>query len=221
MTLVPLVLYFNHKGIAKLKIGVAKGKKTADKRETSAKRDWNRQKQRLLEAERRLCEVLGGPGPTHRGHLHATSASSSTFPARALRGSIPRHSPARRDHAMAQRSITTRRARIDDPRTLKVFSTDWLAAHLNDPDLRILDASYYLPARTRAATRWPNTRPLGISPVPRFFDIDEIRERLSTDCPQSTIPAVLDAHGRHGRYENIHEPHARHGCGRRAPGGGL
>ncbi|MDG4649442.1 SsrA-binding protein SmpB [Roseibacterium sp. SDUM158017] len=48
MTLVPLVLYFNHKGVAKMKIGVAKGKKVADKRETSAKRDWNRQKQRLL-----------------------------------------------------------------------------------------------------------------------------------------------------------------------------
>jgi len=48
MTLVPLVLYFNHKGRAKMKIGIAKGKKTVDKRETSAKRDWNRQKQRLL-----------------------------------------------------------------------------------------------------------------------------------------------------------------------------
>ncbi len=48
MTLVPLVLYFNHKGIAKLKIGVAKGKKSADKRETEAKRDWQRQKARLL-----------------------------------------------------------------------------------------------------------------------------------------------------------------------------
>ncbi|MBV2359009.1 SsrA-binding protein SmpB [Thalassococcus sp. CAU 1522] len=48
MTLVPLVLYFNHKGIAKLKIGIAKGKKTVDKRETEAKRDWGRQKQRLL-----------------------------------------------------------------------------------------------------------------------------------------------------------------------------
>ena len=48
MTLVPLVLYFNHRGIAKLKIGVAKGKKVADKRETAAKRDWQRQKQRLL-----------------------------------------------------------------------------------------------------------------------------------------------------------------------------
>ena len=48
MTLVPLVFYFNHKGVAKMKIGIAKGKKVADKRETSAKRDWNRQKQRLL-----------------------------------------------------------------------------------------------------------------------------------------------------------------------------
>jgi SsrA-binding protein len=48
MTLVPLVLYFNHKGIAKVKIGIARGKKTVDKRETAAKRDWNRQKQRLL-----------------------------------------------------------------------------------------------------------------------------------------------------------------------------
>ncbi|SIO32735.1 SsrA-binding protein SmpB [Vannielia litorea] len=48
MTLVPLVLYFNHRGIAKMKIGIAKGKKLADKRDTAAKRDWNRQKQRLL-----------------------------------------------------------------------------------------------------------------------------------------------------------------------------
>ncbi|WP_224816504.1 SsrA-binding protein SmpB [Hasllibacter sp. MH4015] len=48
MTLVPLVMYFNHKGFVKLRIGVAKGKKAQDKRETSAKRDWNRQKQRLL-----------------------------------------------------------------------------------------------------------------------------------------------------------------------------
>jgi SsrA-binding protein len=48
MTLVPLVLYFNHRGIAKLKIGIAKGKKIHDKRDTEAKRDWARQKQRLL-----------------------------------------------------------------------------------------------------------------------------------------------------------------------------
>ena len=48
MTLVPLVLYFNHKGLAKLKIAVGKGKKNTDKRETEAKRDWQRQKARLL-----------------------------------------------------------------------------------------------------------------------------------------------------------------------------
>lgn len=48
MTLVPLSLYFNGRGIAKLKLGLAKGKKVADKRETVKQRDWNRQKQRLL-----------------------------------------------------------------------------------------------------------------------------------------------------------------------------
>ncbi|MBL4915953.1 SsrA-binding protein SmpB [Szabonella alba] len=48
MTLVPIRMYFNDRGIVKLKIGIAKGKKLADKRETSAKRDWNRQKARLL-----------------------------------------------------------------------------------------------------------------------------------------------------------------------------
>jgi SsrA-binding protein len=48
MTIVPMVLYFNHKGFVKLKVGIAKGKKLHDKRATEAKRDWGRQKQRLL-----------------------------------------------------------------------------------------------------------------------------------------------------------------------------
>jgi SsrA-binding protein len=48
MTLVPLVMYFNHRGIVKMKIGIAKGTKNHDKRATEAKRDWGRQKQRLL-----------------------------------------------------------------------------------------------------------------------------------------------------------------------------
>ncbi|MCC5956810.1 MAG: SsrA-binding protein SmpB [Natronohydrobacter sp.] len=48
MTLVPMVMYFNHRGLVKLKIGVAKGKKLADKRATEAKRDWDKQKRRLL-----------------------------------------------------------------------------------------------------------------------------------------------------------------------------
>lgn len=48
MTIVPLVMYFNHRGLVKMKIGVAKGKKNVDKRATEAKRDWQRQKARLL-----------------------------------------------------------------------------------------------------------------------------------------------------------------------------
>jgi SsrA-binding protein len=52
MTLVPMVMYFNHKGRAKIKLGIAKGKKLHDKRETSAKRDWQRSKARLMKENR-------------------------------------------------------------------------------------------------------------------------------------------------------------------------
>jgi SsrA-binding protein len=48
MTLVPLELYFNPRGIAKLKLAVAQGKKLHDKREVAKKRDWNREKARLM-----------------------------------------------------------------------------------------------------------------------------------------------------------------------------
>ena len=48
MTLVPIRMYFNERGMVKLKIGIAKGKKLADKREASAKRDWDRQKARIM-----------------------------------------------------------------------------------------------------------------------------------------------------------------------------
>ncbi|MEL6774107.1 MAG: SsrA-binding protein SmpB [Pseudomonadota bacterium] len=48
MTLVPLKLFFNERGRAKLELGLAKGKKTADKRDTEKKRDWAREKARLL-----------------------------------------------------------------------------------------------------------------------------------------------------------------------------
>jgi SsrA-binding protein len=48
MTLVPLSLYFNDRGKAKLQLGVAKGKKLADKRATEGKRHWQRQKARLM-----------------------------------------------------------------------------------------------------------------------------------------------------------------------------
>ncbi|MFM2423538.1 MAG: hypothetical protein RL291_2068 [Pseudomonadota bacterium] len=51
MTMVPLEVYFNERGRAKLKLALAKGKKNEDKRETAAKRDWQRQKARLMRAK--------------------------------------------------------------------------------------------------------------------------------------------------------------------------
>jgi SsrA-binding protein len=51
MTLIPLKLYFNPKGIAKIELGVAKGKKIHDKRETEKNRDWQRDKARLMRAK--------------------------------------------------------------------------------------------------------------------------------------------------------------------------
>ena len=47
-TIIPLRLYFNDRGLAKLLIGLAKGKKTVDKRETIKEREWNRSKARLM-----------------------------------------------------------------------------------------------------------------------------------------------------------------------------
>ena len=48
MTVVPLKLYFNDKGRAKIEIALAKGKKLHDKRETEKKRDWQREQGRLM-----------------------------------------------------------------------------------------------------------------------------------------------------------------------------
>jgi SsrA-binding protein len=47
-TVVPLSLYFNPRGLAKIEIGLARGKKMYDKRATIKDRDWQRDKQRLL-----------------------------------------------------------------------------------------------------------------------------------------------------------------------------
>jgi len=51
MTLVPLKVYFNPKGVAKIELGLAKGKKLHDKRETEKARDWARDKARLIRAK--------------------------------------------------------------------------------------------------------------------------------------------------------------------------
>ena len=48
MTIVPLKLFFNEKGRAKLEIALAKGKQDHDKRATEKERDWNREKSRLM-----------------------------------------------------------------------------------------------------------------------------------------------------------------------------
>ena len=48
MTLVPLSIYFNSRGRAKVELAIAKGKKAHDKRESIKERDWKRDKQRLM-----------------------------------------------------------------------------------------------------------------------------------------------------------------------------
>ena len=48
MTLVPLSIYFNARGIAKVQLGLAKGKRKGDKREAEKERDWSRDRARLL-----------------------------------------------------------------------------------------------------------------------------------------------------------------------------
>ena len=51
MTIVPLKMYFNEKGRAKIEVALARGKKLHDKRETEKKRSWAREKGRLLRAK--------------------------------------------------------------------------------------------------------------------------------------------------------------------------
>ena len=53
VTLVPLSVYFNDKGRAKLELGLAKGKNKADKRESDKQRDWNRDKARIMRSNGR------------------------------------------------------------------------------------------------------------------------------------------------------------------------
>ncbi|WP_143595164.1 3-mercaptopyruvate sulfurtransferase [Thioclava sp. DLFJ4-1] len=71
---------------------------------------------------------------------------------------------------------------MDDPKTL--VSTDWLAAHLKDPDLRILDASWFLPQMERDAKATYDAKHI---PGARFFDIDDIADNRS-DLPHMAPP---------------------------------
>lgn len=71
----------------------------------------------------------------------------------------------------------------DDPKTL--VSTEWLAAHLKNPDLRIIDGSWYLPAMKRDAKAEYDAAHI---PGARFFDIDDISDHRS-DLPHMAPPS--------------------------------
>jgi thiosulfate/3-mercaptopyruvate sulfurtransferase len=71
---------------------------------------------------------------------------------------------------------------MDDPKTL--VSTDWLEAHLKDPDLRILDGSWFLPTMNRDARAGYDAAHI---PGARFFDIDEIADSRS-ELPHMAPP---------------------------------
>ena len=70
----------------------------------------------------------------------------------------------------------------DDPKTL--VSTDWLAAHLKDPDLRIFDASWFMPGSDQDAKA--NYNAAHISGA-RFFDIDDLSDQRS-ELPHMAPP---------------------------------
>lgn len=70
----------------------------------------------------------------------------------------------------------------DDPKTL--VSTDWLAAHLKNPDLRVLDGSMYLPQAGRDAKAEYDAAHI---PGARFFDIDDVSDHRS-DLPHMVPP---------------------------------
>lgn len=71
----------------------------------------------------------------------------------------------------------------DDPKTL--VSTEWLAAHLSNPDLRVVDASWYLPDMGRDAKAEYDAAHI---PGARFFDIDDISDARS-ELPHMVPPA--------------------------------
>ena len=71
---------------------------------------------------------------------------------------------------------------IDNPKTL--VSTEWLANHIKDPDLRILDASWYMPQMERDPRAEYNAAHI---PGARFFDIDDISDHRS-DLPHMAPP---------------------------------
>lgn len=93
----------------------------------------------------------------------------------------PRLIPARRDSSTDRDHGRTRMT--DDPTTL--VSTEWLGRHLSDPDLRLLDASWYLADAGRDGRAEYEASHI---PGARFFDIDEISDQRS-ELPHMVPPA--------------------------------
>src|SRR4029078_5962658 len=75
MTVVPLKIYFNERGRAKVEIALAKGKKLHDKRETEKKRDWSRERGRLMRDK-------GGEDPDRSGSVATKLSGSLHFAAK-------------------------------------------------------------------------------------------------------------------------------------------
>ncbi|SIS53629.1 3-mercaptopyruvate sulfurtransferase [Paracoccus saliphilus] len=73
----------------------------------------------------------------------------------------------------------------DDPKTL--VSTEWLARHLNDPDLRVIDASWHMPAAGRDARAEYDGAHI---PGARFFDIEAISDKRS-ELPHMAPPVEM------------------------------
>ncbi|MFH5772949.1 3-mercaptopyruvate sulfurtransferase [Paracoccus sp. NGMCC 1.201697] len=73
----------------------------------------------------------------------------------------------------------------DDPRLL--VSTDWLAAHLSDPDLRILDATWFLEPGRDARAEYAAAH----IPGARFFDLDEITDKRSSLPHMAPLPELF------------------------------
>ena len=130
--------------------------------------------------------------PARRSLISVTRRGASPLPRRSFAAM-----------RMAARNPRDRPMNSSDPQLL--VSTDWLAAHLSAPDLRILDASWHMPAAGRDARAEFEAAHI---PGARFFDIDEIAD-------DAVEPAAHGAAGGEVRRADARDGHRRRPPGRR------
>ena len=94
MTIVPLKLYFNEKGRAKIEIALARGKKLHDKRETLKKRSWERERGRLMRQK-----GLNFHAPHRHADLSAPDPARHDRALRSAGAAAEHHSRSGRAHA--------------------------------------------------------------------------------------------------------------------------